>query len=169
MNIVLIGMPGAGKSTVGVVLAKALNFGFLDSDLVIQQKTGRLLHKIIAEDGIDVFIATENRVVSDISIDNTVIATGGSVVYGAEAMANLKRNGKVVYIKVLPDELEKRIDNITTRGIAMEVGETIADLYHKRAPLYEKYADIIIDTADCDLEATVGKIVSAIQVPRRTV
>lgn len=163
MNIILIGMPGAGKSTVGVVLAKTLGFDFRDSDLDIQRETGKTLCGIIAESGIDGFIKLENRIVSGISAEHTVIATGGSVVYGVEAMEHLRRNGICVYLRVSPEELERRLSNIKTRGIAMRDGETISDLYAERAPLYEKYADIILNTAGMSLEETVATAVSALR------
>lgn len=159
MNIVLIGMPGAGKSTVGVVLAKTLGFDFIDSDLIIQRKTGKTLCDIINERGTDGFIRLENQIVSEISAENTVIATGGSVVYGAEAMQHLKADAVTVYLEACVDELERRLNNITTRGIAMKKGETIAQLYAERAPLYEKYADITVATAELELEAAVAEII----------
>lgn len=160
LNIILIGMPGAGKSTVGVVLAKALGYDFSDSDLIIQRETGKRLCEIIDEIGTDGFIETENRIVSGIRAQKTVIATGGSVVYGRQAMENLKKDGIAVYLKVCPDELKRRLGNITTRGIAMKKGESIEQLCAERAPLYEKYADIVADTSGLSLEETVAEIIS---------
>lgn len=146
-NIVLIGMPGAGKSTVGVLLAKSMLMNFCDTDLLIQNTTSKSLCEIINNEGIDYFIKLEESVVCNYDFNNTVIATGGSVVYGEKAMQKLSENGKIVYLKVSPDELNRRVNNIHTRGIAMKKGTTLAELYVERAPLYEKYADVIIE---CD-------------------
>ncbi len=162
MNIVLIGMPGSGKSTVGVLLAKALLCHFVDTDLIIQAKHGKSLCEIINEIGIDGFIKTENDILSQQSFENTVVATGGSAVYGKEAMNNLKKNGIVVYIKLPPEVIESRINNITTRGIAMPEGFTIKQLYDERAPLYEKYADITVDCSNLEIEETVKRIADAV-------
>lgn len=146
-NIVLIGMPGAGKSTVGVILAKSLLFDFCDTDLSIQKETGESLCDTIAKIGIEEFILLEEDVICKQEFLNSVVATGGSAVYGEKAMEKLKENGIIVYLKVSPDELQSRIKNIHTRGIAMKEGTTIKELYEERAPLYEKYADI---TVECD-------------------
>lgn len=157
-NIILIGMPGCGKSTMGVLLAKIAGYGFIDSDLLIQQREGRKLYRIIEEDGLDYFKWIENEVNASIEADSTVIATGGSVVYGDEAMAHLKEIGTVVYLKVPVDELERRIHNMAKRGIVMKSGETIKDLYAERTGLYEKYADVIIDCSDGDLAANAEAV-----------
>ncbi len=146
-NIVLIGMPGAGKSTIGVILAKSLLFDFCDTDLSIQKETGESLCDTISRMGIDGFISLEESVICKKAFTNSVVATGGSAVYGERAMKKLKENGIIVYLKVSPEELQSRIKNIHTRGIAMKEGTSIAELYDERAPLYEKYADI---TVDCD-------------------
>ncbi len=158
MNIVLIGMPGSGKSTVGVLLAKAGLLNFVDTDLIIQIKYGKTLSEIIKEKGTDGFIGIENDVLSRQMFDNTVVATGGSAVYGKEAMENLKKGSTIVYLKVMPDELIRRIDNITTRGIAMPEEYTLYDLYNERAPLYEKYADITVDCTGLSIEETVQAV-----------
>lgn len=155
MNIVLIGMPGCGKSTIGVLLAKALLLDFIDTDLILQNKAGKSLVEIIAEIGNEGFKALENKVLSEIECINTVIATGGSAVYGEAAMRNLKANGITVYLKLPVEDIKARIHNISTRGIAMEKGVTIDELYLKRAPLYEKYADITVDCSDKGIEETV--------------
>ncbi|MBQ8005096.1 MAG: shikimate kinase [Clostridia bacterium] len=158
MNIVLIGMPGCGKSTVGVLLAKALLFDFIDTDLILQSKYGDSLCNIIEKRGLDFFKKAENEVLSDLKADNSVIATGGSAVYCKEGMKNLRLSGKIVYLKLLPDKISKRIHNIKTRGIAMETGYTINDLYTERAPLYEHYSDITIDCTELGIEDCVLKI-----------
>ena len=143
-NIILIGMPGAGKSTIGVILAKSLLFDFCDTDLSIQKETGESLCDTISKIGIDEFISLEEQVICSHNFTNSVVATGGSAVYGEDAMAKLKGNGTIVYLKVSPEELQSRIKNIHTRGIAMKEGTTIKELYEERAPLYEKYADVTI-------------------------
>lgn len=157
-NIVLIGMPGAGKSTIGVLLAKTMLMDFCDTDLIIQKKEGTALCEIIKEKGTDEFIRIEDEIIGAQNFSNCVIATGGSAVYGENAMKKLKENGIVVYLAVNSAELEKRICNIHTRGIAMKEGTTIAELYAERAPLYEKYADITVDCSDSTPEQCVDDI-----------
>lgn len=147
-NIVLIGMPGAGKSTIGVLLAKTLLKDFVDTDLLIQKKYSLSLCDIIAQKGTEEFLKAENNAICEEKIQNCVVATGGSAVYGCEAMKKLKQNGIAVYLKVGVNELEKRIQNIRSRGIVMKDGESLTDIYKERTPLYEKYADI---TVDCEL------------------
>ncbi len=144
-NIILIGMPGAGKSTVGVVLAKALGYDFIDSDLLIQAETGKRLFEIINEVGIEGFLKVEDQVNAGIQASRTVIATGGSVIYGEAAMSHLKAIGTVVYIQVDYKSLERRLGNLLKRGVAIRKGNTLRDLYNERVPLYEKYADITVD------------------------
>lgn len=158
-NIVLIGMPGAGKSTVGVLLAKALTYNFLDTDISIQRKENRKLQDIIEEQGLEKFVNIENEVLSRLEVDGCVIATGGSAVYGQEAMKQLKTIGTVVYIRLSLEEIERRVNNIKTRGIAMKKGNTLKDVYEERIPLYEKYADIIVDGEASTIEEVVEKIV----------
>ena len=157
-NIILIGMPGAGKSTVGVVLAKVLGYDFIDSDLLIQAETGKRLFEIINASGIDGFLKVENEVNSRIETHHTVISTGGSVIYGEEAMAHLKSIGTVVYIQVPYADLEKRLGNLLKRGVAIRNGSTLKDLYDERVPLYEKYADIIVDVRDKGIREVVETI-----------
>jgi len=146
-NIVLIGMPGAGKSTVGVVLAKKLGFRFLDSDLVIQETYGKLLHELITEYGVDGFWKIENDVNASINAEKTIIATGGSAVYGEEAMAHLREIATVIYLKLSYEEIEDRLGDLNARGVTLQPGQTLYDLYEERIPLYEKYAHI---TVNCD-------------------
>ena len=160
-NIVLIGMPGAGKSTVGVVLAKTAALEFVDTDLLIQKQTGRKLQEIIDNDGIDAFLKIEGEVISKVDCKNSVIATGGSAVFSEIAMNNLRRDGVIVFLDVPLAEIKRRVDNITTRGIAMKSGETLETVYNERLPLYKKYADITVDLADT--EHTVKKILEALQ------
>ncbi len=146
-NVILIGMPGAGKSTVGVVLAKRLGYTFLDSDLVIQQKYGKLLHELISEHGVEGFWKIENDVNAGLTCDRTVIATGGSAIYGAEAMEHLRSIGTVVYLRLTLPQIEERLGDLTERGVTLREGQDLKALYEERTPLYEKYAHVIID---CD-------------------
>lgn len=157
-NIILIGMPGAGKSTIGVLLAKTMLMDFCDTDLIIQKKEGTALCEIIKEKGTEEFIRIEDEIIGAQKFENCIVATGGSAVYGEIAMKNLRENGIIVYLKVNSDELEKRICNIHTRGIAMKEGTTIAELYAERAPLYEKYADIMVDCSSSTPEQCVDAI-----------
>lgn len=161
-NIILIGMPGCGKSTVGVLLAKALLYHFVDTDLLIQRDQGDSLCHIIETKGLEPFKAIENRVLCGLACDRSVIATGGSAVYGEEAMAHLKAGGTVVYLKLEPAVIEARVQNITTRGIAMDPGCTLADLYRERAPLYERYADVTVECNGLSPEACVEAILTAL-------
>lgn len=157
-NIVLIGMPGVGKSTVGVILAKMIGYQFTDADLLIQKQEGKLLHEIIAEKGTDGFIEIEERVNASIEASHTIIATGGSVVYGKKAMEHLSCIGTVVYLKVPYDTLEKRLEDIKGRGVVLKEGQTLRTLYDERTTLYEKYADIEISEDGLNVEQTVEKL-----------
>lgn len=144
-NVTLIGMPGSGKSTVGVLLAKFLGYGFLDVDLVIQQQQDALLQEILDRRGVAAFLDAEEQAVLGLQCDEHVIAPGGSAVCRERAALHLKELGPVVYLRVELEELQRRIQNLSTRGIAMEPGQTLADVMAMRAPLYDKYADLIID------------------------
>ena len=157
-NIVLIGMPGVGKSTIGVIVAKQLGYQFVDADLLIQQQEKRLLHEIISEEGVDGFLEIENRVNASIQTEGAVIATGGSVIYGKEAMEHLSSIGTVVYLKLPYPELKRRLRNLKDRGVVLKDGQTLQDLYDERTPLYEKYADIIVDETGLEIEETREKM-----------
>ena len=161
-NIVLIGMPGVGKSTVGVILAKVLGYNFLDTDLIIQDKQHKLLSEIIAEKGIDGFLEIENKIGSELVVEKTVIATGGSVVYGKDAMKNLKNIGIVVYLKQDFIHIQERVQNIQDRGVILRENQTFEDLYFERVKLYEKYADITIYEGNMNVEETLKAILDAI-------
>lgn len=162
-NITLIGMPGAGKSTVGVVLAKRLGYSFLDSDLLIQKQENKLLHEIITQKGLDCFEQIENDVNSKIETTHSVIATGGSAVYGIESMMHLKSISTVIYLKLDYDELTERLGDLEERGVAIRPNQTLSDLYDERIPLYEKYADITIDCTDKSIREIVSEITLAIE------
>lgn len=161
-NIILIGMPGCGKSTVGVLLAKRLGYRYMDVDLLIQEEAGARLFEILRDKGGDFFAALEDRVGASIDASRTVIATGGSMVYGEAAMAHLKRIGKVVYLRVPLAELERRVNNFETRGILMREGQTLADIFTERTPLYERYADITVDCNGGDLTDNALRIERAL-------
>ena len=162
-NIILIGMPGVGKSTIGVVLAKILGYKFVDSDLVIQEKTGRLLKDIIAQDGIDEFVKIENEINAGLDVEKSIIATGGSVVYGEEAMEHLREIGTVVYLKLDLYSLSRRLGSLEKRGVVLKKNQTLKDLFNERTPLYEKYADIIVNEHGCSITDTVNKIVKKLE------
>lgn len=165
-NLILIGMPGAGKSTIGVILAKTLGMDFLDTDLAICKAAGRTLQSILDTEGQEAFLALESRVVQSLDPDRTVIATGGSVPLEPEAMEYLSKTGKVIYLKVALEELRHRLGNIKTRGIAFGPGETLDTLYAHRIPIYESWADLTIeaDPNRNDIENMVDQIVLALNL-----
>jgi len=148
MSVILIGMPSCGKSTVGVLLAKKLGYRFVDSDLLIQEEQGRLLHDIIAQDGIDGFIDIENKANSEIKEKRAVISTGGSVIYGKEAMENLALLGKIIYLRISYETMTARLGDYVHRGVVLRNGYTLRDMYDEREPLYARYADITVDCGD---------------------
>ncbi|HIU76949.1 MAG TPA: shikimate kinase [Candidatus Pelethocola excrementipullorum] len=163
-NIVLIGMPGVGKSTIGVILAKQLGYEFVDSDLVIQKRENRLLREIIEQEGVDGFIQVENQVNASLRVEKSIIATGGSVVYGREAMEHLKKIGKIVYLRLSYESLERRLGNLKGRGVILRDGQTLKNIYEERVPLYEMYADYTIDEENLDIEGTLQKILEIVKV-----
>jgi len=162
-NIVLIGMPGSGKSTIGVLLAKAIGMAFIDTDLLIQQQENRLLQDIISEQGIAGFLAIEEAVLLKLEVVNTVVATGGSVIYSNKAMEHLKRNNLVVYLHVDYPELEQRITDMDTRGIVMTKGQKLVDVYNERIEYYQKYADLMLDSTGISIEETLRRLVSLLK------
>lgn len=162
-NITLIGMPGAGKSTVGVVLAKVLGYRFVDSDLEIQEQTGRLLYELLDEYGDEGFLGIENRVNAGLDVRHSVIATGGSVVYGKEAMEHLRKISTVIYLKLSYESLKVRLGDLHQRGVVLKPGQTLKDLMELRAPLYEKYAHMVIEEGDMGIRGVVEKITTALQ------
>jgi len=158
-NIVMIGMPGAGKSTMGVILAKTLGRNFTDTDIVAQETSGRLLQEIIDEEGTGAFLKTEEKTILSLHCHHAVIATGGSVVFSEKAMEHLKKDGVVIYLNISFEEMVRRLNNITTRGIVLVAGQSLREMYDQRFPLYEKYADITIDCSDGDFENCIGNII----------
>ena len=162
-NVILIGMPGAGKSTIGIVLAKVLGYDFLDSDLLIQKEEGKLLWQIMETEGTDGFNRIEERVNSRIEADLCVIATGGSVVYGQKAMEHLRSIGTVIYLKVSCAILEERLGDLTKRGVVFRPGQTLLDLYKERVPLYEKYAHITVNVGHKNVQKSVAALEQALQ------
>lgn len=167
-NITLIGMPASGKSTVGVVLAKHLGMRFIDTDLVIQEETGKLLKDLIEEEGDSGFRETEDRINASIKAEHAVIAPGGSVVYGKNAMKHLKKISTVVYLKLSFPAVRKRLGDLHDRGVTIKEGQTLMDLYEERSPLYEKYADIIIEETGKSTRRVVEMICGALGYPEET-
>lgn len=165
-NIVLIGMPGVGKSTVGVILAKVLGYQFIDADLVIQKRENRLLHEIISEEGLDGFLKAEENANVYIAQneENRIVATGGSVVYCEKAMQELKKTGRVIYLELEYDQLKKRLGNLKGRGVVLKDGQDLRGLYEERIPLYEKYADLTVNEKNLDVEQTLQKIVDRLSL-----
>jgi len=161
-NIVLIGMPGAGKSTVGVVLAKTLGMQFVDTDILIQERAGKMLQEILDEDGPDAFKRIEEETILSLHPRRAVIATGGSVVCSGAAMAHLKSGGVVVYLEIPYDEMVRRLKNITTRGILLLPGQSLREMYDERVLLYERYADLTVACSDEDLESVVENVIEAL-------
>ncbi|CAH1200259.1 Shikimate kinase [Paenibacillus allorhizoplanae] len=163
MNIVLIGMSGAGKSTLGVLLAKALGMDFVDTDIVIQQHEGRLLQDIIDNEGIEQFLEIEERTVSELQLENCIISTGGSVIYSEKAMNILKQDGQIIYLHVPYEEIQRRLANVTTRGIVIKKGNSLKDVYEERVPLYNKYSDHTLDCSNKNIEQCVSEILEKVQ------
>lgn len=162
-NIILIGMPGVGKSTIGVILAKIMGYRFVDADIVIQEQEGRLLKDIIAQEGVDGFIKIEDRVNRNLNMKKAVIATGGSAVYGKNAMENYKETSTIIYLKLDYEALDDRLSDIKGRGVVLRDGQTLKDIYDERTKLYEKYADIIIDEGSLDVEKTVERLLEELE------
>ena len=162
-NIILIGMPAVGKSTVGVVVAKRLGFKFIDTDILIQEETGKLLREIIAEDGIEGFLKVEDEVNSKVNVTKTVVSPGGSVVYCENAMKHYKEIGKILYLKVSYDTISRRLKNAKKRGVVLREGQTLQMLYDERVKLFEKYADITVEEDGLSLEETIEKVLDAIE------
>lgn len=162
-NIVLIGMPSAGKSTVGVIIAKNLGMNFIDTDVLIQTRRGRLLQEILDTEGTESFLEIEEEAILSMDCSNTVIATGGSVVYGRKAMEHLKQNGLVIYLHIAMETVYTRLRNLKTRGVVLSKGQTLEDIYRERVPLYEKYAGIKLDCSNNSIEDTLEDTLEAVK------
>ncbi len=167
-NLIFIGMPAVGKSTVGVVVAKRLGKRFVDVDLVIQEQEKKLLREIIADVGEDGFLKVENRVNAGIEAENSVISPGGSVVYCEEAMRHYKEIGTVVYLKASYQTIRRRIRNPKKRGVVLREGQTLRDLYNERVPYFEKYADITVCEDGCRIEETIENVLNAVENYKKT-
>lgn len=166
-NIIFIGMPASGKSTIGVVAAKRLGYEFVDTDLLIQKQEQALLKEIIAEKGIDGFLIIEDQVNADVEVEHTVISPGGSVVYCGNAMEHYRECGTIVYLQASYETISTRIGDAEKRGVVLRDGQTLKDLYEERKPLFEKYADITICEDGLTLEETIGKVVEALDKKKR--
>ena len=158
-SIILTGMPGCGKSTLGVILAKELGMGFVDTDIVIQNMTGCLLQETLEKEGVDALLDKEQQAILSLDMSKpNVISTGGSAVLREKSMMHLKNNAVCVYIKLSLDEIGRRITNRSTRGIAAEKDETLEDIFNYRTPFYERYADVVVECDNCSVEENVRKI-----------
>lgn len=166
-NVILIGMPACGKSTLGVLLAKVLGVGFYDTDLCIQQRENRLLQDIIDADGIEHFLDVERDAILSLECENAVVATGGSAVFRAQSMEKLKRDGIVVFLDVSLETVKRRLQNIKTRGVAASKSQSIDDIYYARLPLYKKYADITVSPDAMSMEEAVSAILLALKKQKK--
>ena len=163
-NITLIGMPGVGKSTIGVILAKIIGYEFVDSDIIIQKQEGKLLREIIADVGSHGFLEIENRVHAEMDLNRSIISPGGSICYCRQGMEHLREISTVVYLKLDYPKLKRRLGNLTARGVVLKNHQTLYDLYKERTPLYEKYAHVIIDETNLNVEKTIKAIIDALEL-----
>ena len=167
-NLIFIGMPAVGKSTVGIVVAKRLGLRFIDTDLLIQEREGKLLREIIAEKGEDGFLEIENEVNASVNAKNSVISPGGSVIYCKDAMKHYKKIGTIVYLKASYQTIKRRIKNPKKRGVVLKEGQSLRDLYYERVPYFEKYADITVCEDGCRIEDTIKNVLNAVKKYRKT-
>ena len=163
-NITLIGMPGVGKSTIGVILAKIIGYEFVDSDIVIQKQEGKLLREIIADVGSIGFLKIENRVHAEMELTNSIISPGGSICYCTQGLEHLREISTVVYLKLDYPQLKRRLGNLTARGVVLKTGQSLYDLYKERIPLYEKYAHVVIDETNLSVEETIKAVMNALEL-----
>lgn len=162
-NLILIGMPASGKSTVGVILSKIIGYDFIDTDLLIQKSEHMRLSQIIEARGVEGFLEIENRINASVEASRSVIATGGSAVYGQEAMQHLRQIGAVIYLQVDYEVIRKRLRNIRQRGVVLREGQTLRELYEERCALYEKYADLIVREGSGEIEDVVARIIRTLR------
>lgn len=162
-NVILIGMPGSGKTTVGTYLSELIGYGYIDSDSVIVAREGMRLPEIIEAKGTEAFLDIEAKVNSEICASRCVIATGGSVIYRAKALEALKKIGTVVYLQLSYEEIDRRLGDLKARGVALKEGYTLKDLYEERVPLYEKYADVIVCLDGLTVEQSAAAVREAIR------
>ncbi len=166
-NIILIGMPASGKSTIGVVIAKRMGYQFIDTDLLIQEREGKLLRQIIEEEGAEGFLAIEDRVNREVKAEKTVISPGGSVVYCEKAMKHYQEIGTVVYLQVPFATIDERINSAAGRGVVLREGQTLKDLYEERVPLFENYADIVVKTEGQSLDESIEAVIESVAGKRQ--
>ena len=162
-NVVLIGMPGVGKSTVGVLLAKATGRDFVDTDVWIQAREGASLPELLARQGREGFLALEERHVLALEAVNAVVATGGSVVYGERAMAHLRAGGRLVHLSLSLPALEVRLGCLASRGVVVDAGQGLAALYAERMPLYRAWAELTLETDSLSHEEVVARLAVALE------
>ncbi len=162
-NIILVGMPGSGKSTLGILLAKEIHYGYIDIDSVMVASTGKLLPTLIEQLGNDGFLEMEARINGSIQVQQCVISTGGSAIYRGDAIEKMKQNGIVVYLKIPYDEVVRRLGDLKRRGVVLKDGFSLKDLYEERSPLYEKHADVIVELDGASVEENTEKILHAIR------
>lgn len=164
MNVILIGMPGSGKTTIGTYLSELIGYGYIDSDSVIVAREGRRLNEIIAEYGTEAFLDIEAKVNAELAADRCVIATGGSVIYRETAMRALAKKGIIVYLKLSYEEIESRLGDLKERGVALKDGFTLRDLYNERTPLYEKYAQVTVELDGLSVEEAARALQKAVKM-----
>jgi len=162
-NLVLVGMPASGKSTVGVLVAKALGLDFVDTDLLLQKQEGLRLQEILSRDGPEGFLLAEDGLLSALRFTDAVVSTGGSAVYHQRGMRNLKQQGEVIWLDVPFEEIRRRLGDIHSRGVVLAPGQTLRNLYDERRPLYDEWADLRLEVPREDLETTVARLIALVE------